>query len=67
PGISEEDQKRVFEKYANISSQPTNNEKSTGIGLFSVKKSVDSLKGTIELHNNPGKGATFVCQFPVNS
>lgn len=67
PGFTPEDQNKIFERFANLSSQPTNNEKSTGIGLFSVKKSVDSLKGTIELHNNPGKGATFVCQFPVNS
>lgn len=67
PGFTEQDQKNIFNQFANLSSQPTNNEKSTGLGLFSVKKSIESLKGTIELKNNPGKGATFVCQFPVNS
>ena len=45
PGISAEDQKRLFGKFARLSAQPTAGEHSTGLGLAIVKKLVESMNG----------------------
>lgn len=42
PGISEEDMKRLFGKFARLSAQPTNGEHSTGLGLSIAKKTCGS-------------------------
>ncbi|TFF35780.1 PAS domain S-box protein [Mucilaginibacter psychrotolerans] len=36
-----------------------------GMGLFMVKKQVESLGGTISVESEPGNGAKFVVQLPV--
>ncbi len=64
PGISEEDQKKMFTKFQKLSARPTGNENSTGLGLSIVKRLVEEMKGTIEVKSELGKGAAFLLALP---
>ena len=59
PGISEEEQKNLFQAYTTLSNKPTENERSTGLGLSIAYKFVGAIGGTIECHSKPGQGTTF--------
>lgn len=59
PGISEEEQQKLFQKFQRLSALPTGNETSSGLGLYIVKELVDKNKGQITYHNNPGGGSIF--------
>ncbi|NJO15929.1 MAG: HAMP domain-containing protein [Thioploca sp.] len=65
PGLSEEDQQKLFGKFTRLSAQPTANEHSTGLGLFIVKKLVDNMQGQVRCNSELGKGATFIVEFPT--
>jgi signal transduction histidine kinase len=56
-GISEEDQKHLFERF--FRSKSTINLPGTGLGLNIVKKYVDLLGGQIEVRSVLGEGSTF--------
>lgn len=66
PGFTEADQQKIFGKFQRLSARPTGNESSTGLGLFTVKKIIDKLQGSISLDSKPGKGSRFVLEFPVS-
>lgn len=59
PGISEEDQKKMFKKFQKLSARPTGGESSNGLGLSIVKVLVDKLGGHIEVNSQIGKGSKF--------
>lgn len=62
-GISEKDQKVLFEPFhrgSNIQNIP-----GTGLGLSIVKKSVELLKGKIEIESNLNYGSTFTIFIPA--
>lgn len=63
PGISVEDQAKLFRRYQSLGHQTTGGETSTGIGLFIVKKYTEMMKGEIWCESEPGKGAKFVISF----
>jgi two-component system sensor histidine kinase/response regulator len=65
PGLSEEDQKKLFGKFARLSAKPTGGEHSTGLGLSIVKKMVEAMNGKVWCESELGKGATFVVQLPL--
>jgi len=65
PGISEEDQKKLFGEFQKLSAQPTGNEKSTGLGLAIVKKIIEAHEGTIEVTSHLGEGTAFSFTLPV--
>ena len=65
PGLSAEDQKKLFGKFARLSAKPTGGEHSTGLGLSIVKKMVEAMHGRVWCESELGKGATFVVQFPT--
>jgi signal transduction histidine kinase len=64
PGISAEDQKRLFGKFARLSARPTAGEHSTGLGLAIVKRLVESMKGEVWCESHPGDGAAFIVELP---
>lgn len=64
PGISEEDQTRLFTKYQRLSAQPTGGEDSMGIGLSLVKKLTQMMKGKVWCESKLGSGSTFSVLFP---
>jgi signal transduction histidine kinase len=62
-GISDEDQMRLFEKFARV--VPNRNYGGFGLGLWIVAELVRAHGGTIEVHSQKGRGATFTVQLPT--
>lgn len=65
PGISEADQKKLFQKFTRLSARPTGGESSTGLGLSIVKRLAEAMAGTVQCHSAVGFGATFTLRLPV--
>ena len=65
PGLTEEDMKKLFTRYAKISNRPTGDETSSGIGLSMSKQFIELHKGEIGVRNNPHRGATFWFRIPI--
>lgn len=59
-GIPEHHQPRIFEMFF----RATRNSTGTGLGLYILKRSVDRLKGSIELTSEVGVGSTFTVKLP---
>ncbi|MEO9482164.1 MAG: tetratricopeptide repeat protein [Ekhidna sp.] len=59
PGISQEEQKNLFQAYTTLSSKPTEQEKSTGLGLSIAYKFVEAMGGKITCNSTPGSGTSF--------
>ncbi|MCV6637554.1 hybrid sensor histidine kinase/response regulator [Candidatus Albibeggiatoa sp. nov. NOAA] len=64
-GISPEEQQKLFGKFSRLSPQPTGDESATGLGLFIVKKLVETMNGEIYCKSDIGKGTTFIVEFPL--
>jgi signal transduction histidine kinase/ligand-binding sensor domain-containing protein/DNA-binding response OmpR family regulator len=64
-GIPEDDLKNIFTKY--FSASNSNNQFSTGIGLYLSKEIVLLHKGTISAGNNPDKGCSFEVLLPLGN
>jgi len=64
PGISSEDQKKLFGTFQKLSAHPTGGEKSTGLGLAIVKKIVEAHGGEVWAESKPAPGATFRFNIP---
>ena len=62
-GISEKDQKRIFDKFYRVAGDNIHNTKGTGLGLSLIKQILDAHKGEITLHSTPGKGSSFILKF----
>lgn len=65
PGLTDDDKHKLFQRFSRLSAQPTGNEQSTGLGLFTVKRLVESMNGTITCESITGAGATFSVIFPL--
>jgi signal transduction histidine kinase/ligand-binding sensor domain-containing protein len=65
PGLSDEDKKKLFGKFARLSAQPTGGEDSTGLGLSIVKKLVEAMNGRVWCESEVGRGATFFVDLPA--
>lgn len=63
PGLTEDDQKRLFQKFARLSAQPTGGEHSTGLGLSISKRLTESMNGAIWCESTSQEGARFVVAF----
>jgi len=59
PGISKEDQHKIFEIFEVLDTCDHNGETGNGIGLATVKKLVLALGGTIEVESEVGKFTRF--------
>jgi len=65
PGLTDEDMKKLFVKYAKLSNMPTGGEKSSGLGLAICRKVIEMQGGKTGARNNPGGGATFWFELPT--
>jgi len=64
PGISKEDQCKLFGAFQKLSAKPTAGEKSTGLGLAIVKRIVEAHGGTLKVGSTLGEGSTFSFTIP---
>jgi signal transduction histidine kinase len=62
PGISPEHLPHLFQRFYRVPGQTTTG---SGLGLFICKKIIEAHEGTISVESEPGKGTTFVIDFPV--
>ena len=67
PGISKEDQKKLFGRFQRLSAQPTAGESSIGLGLSIVKKYVEAMSGTIHCESELGVGTKFIITFKTKN
>ena len=67
PGLSAEDQARLFQKYARLSARATGGESSTGLGLSIVKRLAETMGGDVGCQSEPGHGCTFRVELPASS
>ena len=65
PGLTADDQIKVFKKFQKLSAKPTGNEESTGLGLSIVKKYVEEMNGKIWNESTYGEGTTFYIEFDL--
>lgn len=64
PGITPEDQKRVFEKFEQLESGHTRGHSGAGLGLAIVRELVGVLQGEIQLVSELGRGSMFSVILP---
>ncbi|MEI8338604.1 MAG: ATP-binding protein [bacterium] len=65
-GISEEDQKHIFERFFR-SSAVTGAFPGLGLGLNISKRIVEGLGGKVWVQSTPGQGSTFLASIPLDS
>ena len=65
PGLSEEDQRELYGKFARLSARPTGGEASSGLGLSIVKRLAEAMSGRLECRSRLGEGATFSLTLPT--
>ncbi|MBD2109145.1 sensor histidine kinase [Nodosilinea sp. FACHB-141] len=65
-GITEAEQKHIFEPYYRVSHRPTpDTEQGTGLGLAIVAQLVNLMQGEILVSSQSGQGSTFTVIFPI--
>ena len=65
-GISEEAQKKIFNKFYRVSDGLVYNTKGTGLGLTLVKHIMDSHRGEVKVKSKPNEGSSFKLVFSTN-
>jgi signal transduction histidine kinase len=59
PGLSEQDQKRLFRPFERLGPTPTGDEESSGLGLYIVKEIMDRHNGAVTVDSTREVGSTF--------
>ena len=62
PGMDEETQKHIFDKF--YQGDASHGTKGYGLGLALVKRIVTICAGTVEVKSAPGKGSEFIVTIP---
>lgn len=65
PGLSQEQQKIIFERFKQADETIERNHGGTGLGLSISQNLVDLLGGTLGVESELGKGATFWFELPL--
>jgi two-component system phosphate regulon sensor histidine kinase PhoR len=66
-GISDEDQKRIFERFYRVSQSRQRNTGGSGLGLSIVQHYTEILGGTIKLASDLGEGTTVIVKIPMTN
>ncbi len=64
-GIAPDAIEKLFKPDETLSTQGTNNEKGTGLGLILCKEFIELNGGTIAVESEVGKGSTFTVSLPI--
>jgi signal transduction histidine kinase len=67
PGISAEDQARVFEKFRQLDASVTREHSGTGLGLPISRELCNILGGSLRVESELGRGATFIVEVPTEA
>ncbi len=62
PGISDEEKKKIFQKFYRIGNEATKSAKGTGLGLSLTKKIILTHKGRISIKDNTPNGSIFILE-----
>ncbi|MDO0931649.1 HAMP domain-containing sensor histidine kinase [Streptomyces sp. DG2A-72] len=65
PGIIDDDQSRVFDRFWRAKGNGGSRDRHAGLGLAIVRQIVESHGGQVRLFSQVGKGSTFVLWFPA--
>lgn len=65
PGIPKDKQSFIFEHFSRLTSSYDGVYKGSGLGLYTVKKYIESMGGKIEVESEEGKGSIFKLTVPV--
>ncbi len=65
PGISTEDQARIFEEFQQVDNTSTRRKGGTGLGLAISRRIVEMHGGRLSVESERGKGSTFRVELPV--
>ncbi|WP_286905484.1 PAS domain-containing sensor histidine kinase [Clostridium sp. UBA1652] len=65
PGIPEDKQKVIFERFGQVNNSLTRESEGTGIGLYIVNLLVNALGGEIKLESKLGQGSAFKVVLPI--
>ncbi len=65
PGIPEEDQAHIFERYRKTTNTASSTNKGAGLGLAIVKKILDIHNSTIKVSSRLNEGAEFIFNLPT--
>lgn len=64
PGISTDDQARLFQKFVRLQHSLTTSVRGTGLGLWICRQYVEAMGGEIWVDSRPGQGARFSFMLP---
>lgn len=64
PGISQDEQDRIFERFYRIDAARSRQTGGTGLGLSIVKHVISQHGGEISVWSQPGQGSTFTVRLP---
>lgn len=64
-GMTEEERKRLFEKFYRIRNEHTENIRGTGLGLWITDQIVKQMNGSMSVESIKGVGSHFVVSFPI--
>ena len=67
PGISAEDQARIFQDFERVDSSLTRTTGGTGLGLGIARRMTEALGGEIGVTSRVGDGSTFWIRFPYEA
>lgn len=65
PGIPQNERHLLFTQFGRLSTRPTGQETSTGLGLWIVKMLVTAMNGTVDVDGSPGGGSVFWVRLPT--
>ena len=66
PGIPDDMQDLIFEKFRQIDSSHTRQHTGTGLGLAICRELAEMLSSTVSFTSEPGQGATFFVDLPFS-